>query len=260
VLALRLRELDSGTEVHDSAVRECDLAMQAALADQRSAEAAIEKQRAFHHEQTELVNGVQARYYEIGAEISRTEQTIDHTRQLRERQKNDLAQSRGTLNDTALHIERDEKQLADLRAELEELEPQLETSQLTEESAASALADAEAALQLWQQTWEDFNRSLGAAHQTTQVERARIEQLENQLRRFMAQADRLHVERETLAAQSPDEQLAVLAESEAQARLTSEELADTLARALEVVQSLRSEQITVESRLEQSRSDRERKR
>src|SRR5262245_20572737 len=30
VLALKLRELDSGTEVHDSAVRECDLAMQAA--------------------------------------------------------------------------------------------------------------------------------------------------------------------------------------------------------------------------------------
>src|SRR6187402_1285072 len=53
VLALRLRELDSGTETHDSAVRECDLAMQAALADQRSAEAAIEKQRAFHTEQSE---------------------------------------------------------------------------------------------------------------------------------------------------------------------------------------------------------------
>ena len=53
VLALRLRELDSGAEVHDSAMRERDLAMQAALADQRSAEAAIEKQRAFHTEQSE---------------------------------------------------------------------------------------------------------------------------------------------------------------------------------------------------------------
>jgi chromosome segregation protein len=260
VLALRLRELDSGTEVHDSAVRECDLAMQAALADQRAAEAAIEKQRAFHQEQSEQVSAVQGRYYQIGAEISRTEQTIEHTRQLRERQKNDLAQSRGTLNDTALHIERDEKQLADLREEIERLAPQLQTAKLAEESAATAYADAEAALQLWQQTWEDFNRSLGAAHQTTQVERARIEQLENQLRRFVAQADRLAVERETLAAQSPDAQLAALSESEAQARLTSDELAETLAHALEVVQSLRSEQVTVEARLEQTRSDRERKR
>jgi chromosome segregation protein len=138
VLALRLRELDSGTEVHDSAVRECDLAMQAALADQRAAEAAIEKQRAFHGEQSEAVAGVQGRYYEVGAEISRTEQTIEHTRQLRERQKTDLAQSRGTLNDLALHIERDERQLADLRAEIEQLAPALESSQLAESAAAAA--------------------------------------------------------------------------------------------------------------------------
>jgi chromosome segregation protein len=258
LLALRMRELDSGTEVHDSAMRECDLAMQAALADQRSAEAAIEKQREFHTQQSELVSSVQGRYYEVGAEISRTEQTIEHTRQLRERQKTDLAQSRGTLNDLALHIERDEKQLADLRAEIEELAPTLETTQDAETSAAEALQDAEQALQTWQQNWEDFNRALGAAHQTTQVERARIEQLENQLRRFVAQADRIAMERETLAAQSADEQLAALADNESTARLKSEELADTLARALEVVQSLRSEQIAVEGRLEAGRKDRER--
>src|SRR3954470_20360457 len=160
LLALRLRDLDGGFEVHDSAMRECDLAMQAALADQRSAEAAIEKQRAFHTEQSERVSGVQGRYYEIGGEISRTEQNVQHARQLRDRQKTDLAQAHVTLSDLASHIERDEKQLADLHAELDELEPQLETSKLTQESAATALADAEQALQLWQQTWEDFNRSL----------------------------------------------------------------------------------------------------
>src|SRR6478752_9924107 len=39
LLALRLREIDSGAEVQDSAVRECELKMQQALADQRAAEA-----------------------------------------------------------------------------------------------------------------------------------------------------------------------------------------------------------------------------
>src|SRR3981189_3015678 len=75
-LALRLRDLDGGAEVHDSAMRERELAMQAALADQRAAEAAIEKQRAFHTEQSDRAAAVQGRYYEIGAEISRLEQTI----------------------------------------------------------------------------------------------------------------------------------------------------------------------------------------
>src|SRR5580693_8352918 len=45
LLVLRLREIDSGAQVHNSAMRERELIMQQALADQRSAEAAIEKQR-----------------------------------------------------------------------------------------------------------------------------------------------------------------------------------------------------------------------
>src|SRR5579863_3138722 len=50
LLALRLRDLDSGAQHQDSTVRRCEIAMQQALADQRSAEAAIEKQRDFHGE------------------------------------------------------------------------------------------------------------------------------------------------------------------------------------------------------------------
>ena len=48
-------------------MRERELAMQAALAEQRAAEAALEKQRAFHAEQSDRVAAVQGRYYEIGA-------------------------------------------------------------------------------------------------------------------------------------------------------------------------------------------------
>jgi chromosome segregation protein len=260
VLALKLRELDSGAEVHDSAMRQRDLAMQAALADQRSAEAAIEKQRAFHTEQSEQVAQVQGRYYEVGAEISRTEQTIQHTRELRERQKADLAQARGTLNELALHIDRDERQLTDLRAEIEQIAPQLEVAQHAESASVDALHAAEQALQAWQQNWENFNRSLGAAHQTTQVERARIEQLENQLRRLTAQSDRLAVEREAVAAQGADEQLAVLSTQESGARSASERLAEALTSALNRVQSLRSEQLAVDARLETARTERERTR
>ena len=97
LLALRLREIDSGAEVQDSAVRECEITMQQALADQRAAEAAIETQRVYQNEQSERVSAVQARYYEVGAEISRTEQSITHMRELREQQRNELAQARATL-------------------------------------------------------------------------------------------------------------------------------------------------------------------
>ena len=212
----------------------------------------------YHGEQTERVSAVQARYYENGAEISRTEQLISHTRTLRERQRADLAQARGTLNELALHIERDERELLVVRAELVELAPKLTAAASAEHELAATLEAAEHSLQLWQTRWEEFNRALGAAHQTTQVERARIEQLENQQRRLAAQADRLAIEQETLASQEADVQLKALADGEALARSSSEQLAQALSSALERTQSLRSEQLAVEARLEDARGERER--
>src|ERR1700761_613376 len=260
LLALRLRDLDGGFEVHDSAMREREIAMQAGVADERSAEAAIEKQRAFHNDQSDRVTAVQGRYYEIGAEISRLEQNVKHARTLRERQKTDLAQAHATLSDLASLIERDERQLTGLRDEIERLAPEIEGVQLAEGAAAEALEAAERQLQDWQQRWEQFNRALGSANQTTQVERARIEQLENQLRRHAAQADRLALERDALAAQDSSEQLSLLTEQESEARVAADELNKSLKVALEQVQSLRAEQLSAEKRLESARTEREKAR
>ena len=189
VLALRLRDLDSGAEVHDATVRECELAMQAELTALRAAEAAIEKQRSVHGAHSEQLSAVQGRYYQVGADISRLEQTIEHTRELRERQRTDLAQTDATLTDLASHLARDEQQLSAVRAEIAQLEPQLASAQHAEVHESATLEAAEGAVQEWQQRWEAHSRALGAAEQTAQVERARIEQLEAQLRRLAAQAD-----------------------------------------------------------------------
>jgi chromosome segregation protein len=258
LLALRMRELASGTAVHDSAMRERDLTMQAALAEQRSLEAAVEKQRAFQTERSERVSASQGRYYEVGAELSRTEQSIRHTRELRERQRNDLAQASATLADLASHIARDERQVGELRLEIAELAPQLAAAQAAEQAAADALSAAEQELADWQQRWESFNRELGTASQTTQVERARIEQLESERHRLTARADRLALERADLDALAASADLVALSEREARARSRSEALARALAARLESAQGLRGEQLAIESRLEAGRSERDR--
>ncbi len=258
VLALRLRDLDSGADVHDAAMRDCDLAMQAALADQRSAEAAIEQQRGFHDEQAGLVAAVQGRYYEVGADISRTEQAIQHARELRERRTADLAGARSSLGELAVLIERDAAELAALREEIIALAPQLAEAQQAESAAGASLGDVEAALAEWQGAWENFNREFGAANQATQVERARIEQLENQFRRLTGQGDRLAVERDALIAQESSARIADLAGRESTARSAAEELAQALTAALAHVQDARGRQLQSEMRLEGLRTERER--
>jgi chromosome segregation protein len=257
LLALRLRELDSGAQVHDATVRSRELAMQAALSEQRAAEAAVERQRTVHGAHGESLASVQARYYEVGADISRLEQSIEHTRELRERQRADLTQTHATLGELATHIGRDEQQLEAVRAELAQLAPQLEAAQQAESAAATAHEAAENALQDWQQRWEGHTQAIGAAEQITGVERARIEQLENQLRRLSSQAQRLGEEHDSLSAREADAELTQLGAQEAEARARSEALAAALNAAHEQVQSLRAMQLTAERELEAARGARE---
>ncbi|MEY4761838.1 MAG: hypothetical protein RLZZ200_1694, partial [Pseudomonadota bacterium] len=260
LLALRLREIDSGAAVNDRAVREADLVLQQALADQRSAEAGVEKQREFQVVEQERVNAVQARYYEQGADVARTEQTLSHARELRDRRRAELARASGMLSELAVQIERDEAQRERLLSEIAELEPGAEQAQATEEARVDALRELEEALQVWQQQWEEFNRKLGGTNQTMQVERARIEQLEDQLRRLGVQADRLSVEHEQLLAAEASAALGDLEDRESLTRATSEELAESLQGVLERMQELRAAQHASESSLEAARNEREKAR
>jgi chromosome segregation protein len=257
VLALKIRDLDSGVQIQDSAVRERDIAMQAALADQRASEAALEKQRAIHTEHAERVSAVQGRHYEVGADITRTEQSLQHTREMRERQRNDLAKAREQLGELAALIERDEQQVAALRAELQTLQPQAAEATRLEQILLADQAQCEQELAQWQQRWDEFMRSLASASQTTQVERTRIEQLDNQLALLGVRNERLSIEQEQLSAQEPGAQLAQLVDEEAQARARNEQLGRAQNAAAERAQALRQQQRAAETHLEGERALRE---
>ena len=257
LIALKLRDLDSGAEVHDAELRGRELAMQGELAGQRAAEAALEKQRVAQTEHSERMSAVQARYYEAGADISRLEQTIEHTRELRERQRDDLTQASATLGELATHITRDEEQLAAVRAELAQLDPALTAAEGSERQAATSLEAAEQALQAAQQRWEQHTLAAAAAERTSQVERTRIGELENQLRRLDARRARLAEERAALATPGAGNQLSLLERDEAAARAAGDARTLKLTGAQERVLAARAAQLAAEGELEAARSARE---
>src|SRR5262245_35855453 len=194
LLALRIKLIEQDSQTKEGILRERDTALQAAIAELRSIEASIESAREDFTEKSEALNGVQGRYYQIGAEISRAEQSIQHARELRQRQKQDLEQAERGASEAQLHLTRDQAQIDELKRELEQLEPGLVTARERERASAAALEQAEENMQDWQERWEEFNRSSRAASEQTQVERARIEQLEHQLQRLSVQRERLAAE------------------------------------------------------------------
>ena len=260
LLALRMRELDGGAAVQDVATRAAELIMQQELAEQRSCEAALEKQREFHGELGAALGVVQARYYELGADVTRTEENIRYTSELRNRHRQDLAQTTSTLAEVGAQIVTDQERVAQLQAEIAALAPERATLAAGEQAAAEALAAAETQFTDWQERWEGFNRELGAARQGSGVETARIEQLDGQLLRLQTQADRLALEHEAVGRQQAGAALDELLQSETEAGQRAEALEERLGKLLAAAQELRGEQRETEQRLEELRSRRDRAR
>jgi chromosome segregation protein len=260
VLALRLREIDSGAAINDRAMRDSDLSLQKELAEQRAAEAAVEKQREFQVAASDRATEVQSNYYQQAAEVARTEQTLAHTRELRERQRSELGQVRDMLAEVTGQLSRDEALVEKLRSEIAELAPGAQAAQAAEAGRTAEHEAAEEAQRQWQDRWEAFNRELGGTFQTTQVERTRIEQLDDQLRRLAGQFDRLAVERDQLLLKGVDAGLGSVEAREQLARESGDALLRELQSGLAKLQGLRAAQHETESALEAARLERERTR
>ncbi len=198
LLGLRLQELGLIAEQNERLLAERENQLQASLAEQRKAEAGIEESRERLAENTDAFNAVQASFYKIGAEIARLEQSIAHNREMRERQKADLAQAAAGVAEVVDHIQKDASQLEQLQLTLSELEPDLERAREREQASAVSLTGAEQAMATWQEQWEDFNRKAGEAERLVQVENTRIEQLQQRVERLGARGKSITEQRDAI--------------------------------------------------------------
>jgi chromosome segregation protein len=172
------------------------------------------------------------RFYGAGSEVTRIEQSIQHARELRQRQATDLDQSQVQVQELTGVIQRDRARLEALSAELATMIPRLDAAHGEESSASELLVRCEHALAAWQHTWDEHSQSVARGQRETQVERARIEQLENQQHRLLQQQERQETERLALAQQQPAVSLDTLAEQAAASRDAGQKAATDLSELL----------------------------
>jgi len=212
LLALRLQSLDHDIGVRDAATQRCDTQLQATIANLRAAEAEIERIRVDQTAKTEVLTTIQAHYYGAGGEVTRIEQSIQHARELRQRQQSELDQAQTQVQGLTATLLRDQSQIQSLSAELDHMGPELDLAHAKEADIASLLERCELAINNWQQQWHSHTEAAALAQRETQVERARIEQLENQQRRLLQEHDRQQVEHDTLVHNIPSVALETLSD------------------------------------------------
>ncbi|MDH5571130.1 MAG: chromosome segregation protein SMC [Gammaproteobacteria bacterium] len=199
--ALRWIVLNKQAEESESKIREQETHLEAVVAKQRMIEAEIEAHRSQHIDASDKFNEVQTRYYSVGADIARLEQALQHAKERRNQQKQDLQQLEKDGQEAQGHLSADSKRIEEIRATLENLQPDLQRSEEVDQVSARMLAEAEEAMHTWQSEWEAFNQQAAEPAKQAEVERTRIMHLEQKLSRLQQRLEKVQQE---LGEQSPD--------------------------------------------------------
>ena len=241
VLALRTRDLDASGANSKSRLEECKTELEAAIARQRSIEAALEDTRVRQSERTDEFNEVQGRYYKVGGEIARLEQTIEHARELRERQEKDLEQAVQGAAEIAGHIDQDQTEIAQLEMTLSELVPGLEEARESERASTASLQQAENALSEWQRQWDTHSLKHNEAMQQQNIEHTRAEQIESRLQSFSERRRKLDDAQSTASPEDLKARHNELTEQELRKRQARDEFDRHLTDIAEKIRKLRDQ-------------------
>jgi chromosome segregation protein len=241
LLALRTHHLDEQASAAKSRLDERKTRLEEQVAGQRKLEASIEGARVRQSERTDLFNEVQGRYYKVGSEIARLEQSIEHANELRERQEKDLEQAILGAKEIIEHIDKDESEIAQLELTLNELVPGLEHAEHAESASAESLQRAEAALADWQEQWDDCTRKYNEAQQQRNIEQTRAEQIESRIRGYSERRKKLDDARSSSDHEALKAKLEDLTEQEQRKRQARDEFERALADIAEKIRKLREQ-------------------
>lgn len=203
--ALEYRGLDAQLQARREALSQQETKLQQLIAEQREAERQLETGRVRRDEAAEALNKAQAEGYEVGGNLARIEQQIQHQQEMAQRLQKAREEAEQALAELGEHISGDQAKLDVLRAAIAEVEPQLAQLQQDDGARQDALRDAEAALADWQQRWDAHAREQSEAARAGDVERTRVDYLDRQAldaerRREALSNERAGLDLEALAA------------------------------------------------------------
>jgi chromosome segregation protein len=222
--ALRWQALNDQVGQREAVIGDQEVGFEALVAEQRNADASIERLRDGHHELSERFNAVQGRFYSVGGDIARIEQSLQHGQQRLRQLHDDRQEAERARQETESHLGHDQTLLATLSEELESLEPERELSNAAAEEAAATLEQSESGMQDWQAQWDAFTARSAEPRRQAEVQQSRIQQLEQALERLLERQRRLGEERDALAADPEDAANLELGETLAARELLLDEL------------------------------------
>lgn len=246
---LRYTLLHASASERHKQITDLELSVEAGVTEQVKYDTNIEKYRTEFTDLGDKFNEVQGRYYSIGADIARIEQSIQHAQERERSLKIDLDQTERDCREAEEHLSADLAKSEGWQAELLEIEPDLDMNKEVEEKSRTALIEAEEGMHEWQQNWDTFNQRAAEPRQRAEVQQSRIKYLEQVQQRLIERMDKLEAQRNELVVDDVSDEINELDEEVATLELSSEEKTDVIEQSVIQVGELReSQQVALEER------------
>ncbi len=181
LLALRWRALNDQDEKQRNAINLLEIKAEETIAEQRDLEKNIERQRVQQHAQQSSLAEIQAEFYKLGSDIAKMEQELQHDQQLKQQLQTELTRLKSTLSTSEQALTSEERKINEIVESISSSERLLADAKQQEEKAAEVLVDVEQAMNQWQNAWDDFTYQVAEPKRKIDVEKTKIDQLENQL-------------------------------------------------------------------------------
>ncbi len=253
--ALKWQAINTGAQSQEQAIREFEVQLEAAISQQRSADAAMEDDRVQQVELSDRFHEAQSSYYGTGNEVTRIEQTLQHREERSRELSRDLEQVEHSWEEAREQLADDQQQLEAFQEELIELEPELAMLQDQESDSGDVLTQAEEAMQLWQQEWDNFNQRSHEPKRTAEVEQSRINHAEQVMGRLQEREGRLKEESAALGGTEDQEEMTLLSEKLTELELTAETVELRIEECVEAVEQQRDQVQNLTVELENNRDE-----
>jgi chromosome segregation protein len=252
--ALKFQILDEQAKAKQTSIRDLELRMESFVTDQVNKDTQIEKYRSQYTEMGDKFNEVQGRYYAIGADIARIEQTIHHAQERSRQLQTDLDQTQRDCKEAEENLLIDAQKAEGWEEELLVIEPELDMVKASEEGSNEVLLDAEESMQRWQNEWDAFNQRASEPRQKAEVQQSRIQHLEQVQQRLLQRIEKLKEEKANLQIDGVDEEIGQLTEQLAELDLTAEEKRSQVESITEQLDQRRNDNTRNSNELDQIRS------
>lgn len=197
---MHLQKLHESLQELTDQIAQNETEITAKVTAQHNIEKNIELLRVQHTEQNDHTNSIQEKFYQVGSEISKLEQTITHAIEREQQLKNDLLQLEGNFSSLDEQIVLDHEQLHTAQADLQLVEENALKYAEEANNSTAILEEAQQRLQSAQHAWDQFQQSIADAKRQAEVSKTQEHHLLNKAESLQTRRQRLQEQLDELCA------------------------------------------------------------